>query len=465
MNEVIQRFKPLFEPESIAFVGATPNSQKWGYMILSQLLGWNYEGKIYAVNPNESGSIQGLDVFPSISSLPESPDLAVIVTPQRAVVDIMKECADRKVRAGLIITSGFAEVAGEEGREIQQEITDIARESGMIFVGPNSNGISSPPSKVNLFMNALPMRLQPGSLAITSRSGSVGTSLAMMATFYRVGYSRFVSNGNEACLSMEDYIEYLGEDEKTKVIAGYTEGIRDEGKFLEVAQKTAWKKPLVMLMAAGTEAGARAARYHTASRGKGQESFYKAACKQAGIIRVSDVDELFYTASAFLRQPLPEGRRVGILTIGGGWGVVASDACVRAGLDVVEFPQETYRKLGETLPWWWNPNNPVDTATSLSYRPCLEAIASCPTVDMVLVLWFSGKMLPGTEDLCVVMDELMQQFHKPIVFCNGGYQDKEVTREMGLRQLVPCISVNQAVRNLAALASYSEHLSQGARGK
>jgi acetyltransferase len=465
LSEVTEKFKPLFEPRSIAFVGATTNSQKWGYMILSQLLSWNYEGKIYAINPNGNGSILGLDVFPNISSLPESPDLAVIVTPRDAVLDIIKECVARRVRAGLIITSGFAEIAGEEGREIEREITNIAQESGMIFVGPNSNGMASPPSNLSLIMSGLPMKLQSGSLGITSRSGSVGTSLVVMATLYGVGYSRFISNGNEACLHIEDYIEYLGEDPETKVIAGYTEGIQDERRFLEVAQKVVMKKPLIMLMAGGTEAGAKAARYHTASFYGEQESFYEMACKQAGIIRTNDIHELFYTAATFLRQPLPRGRRVGILTIGGGWGVIAGDTCARAGLEVVEFPEETYEKMEKVLPWWWSRNNPVDTVTSMSWRPCLEAMVSCPVVDMVLVLWVSGKRIPGTEDVCSVVDELIEQYHKPIVFCNGGYQDSESIKEMGERQLVPCTSVSQAVENLAALASYSEHLSLAPGGK
>ena len=461
MNKVVEKFRPLFEPRSIAFVGATADSRKWGFDILWKLLDNKYEGKVYAVNPNEKGSVLGLEVFPSISSLPESPDLAVIATPRSTVLNVIRECVGRKVKAGLIITAGFAELAVEEGGRMEREIVDVARKGQMILVGPNSNGIASPPSKLSLLMTRrFDMPFQQGSIAISSRSGSIGTSVVMMCLYYRIGFSRFVSNGNEADLHIEDYIEYLGEDGETKVILGYTEGIQDADRFLDIARKVTLKKPVIMLMSGVTEAGARAARYHTASFSQEQESIYQAACQQAGVIRVSEIDELFKVGASFLRQPLPRGRRVGILTLGGGWGVVASDACIKAGLDVVTLPEETCGELDKILPWWWSHNNPVDTGASFEWRNCLETLASCPVVDMLLVMWVSGKEMMLIDEAYPVMENVMERYHKPVVLCSGGFVDQEAIEKLGKRQLIHFSSINQAAKALASLADYSQYSSR-----
>jgi acetyltransferase len=459
MSKVIEKFRPLFEPRSIAFIGATANSQKWGFVILSELLNNGYRGGVYAVNPNERGSVLGLEVFPSVSELPELPDLAVIVTPQATVPNIISECVGKGIRASLVITAGFAEIGLEAGSRMEQEIVDIARRGRMILVGPNSNGIASPPSKLDLLMTRRLELVHQGPLAITSRSGSVGTTVAKRCVDQHIGFSRFVSNGNEADLHIEDYIEYFGEDEETKVILGYTEGIEDGRRFLDIAKRVAREKPIVMLMSGVTEAGARAARYHTASFYYGREPTYELAYQEAGIIRVNDIDELPNIGAAFLRQPLPKGRRVAILTLGGGWGVVASDACIEAGLEVVELPEETYRELDRFLPWWWSHNNPVDTATSIQWRGCLEALASCPRVDMLLLMWVAGKEVTPVEEVYPVMESLMEQYHKPIILCSGGYVNQNTIEELGKRQLISYSSVNQAVKALTSLADYAEYLS------
>lgn len=459
MNKVIEKFKPLFEPRSVAFIGATANSQKWGFMILSGLLDNGYEGKVYAVNHNVGGSVLGLEVLPSVSELPEVPDLAVVVTPQSEVPGVIRECVGKGIRASLVITAGFAEVGLEEGRRMEQEIVDIARRGQMMLVGPNSNGIASPPSRLYLLMTKRLDLIRRGTLAITSRSGSIGTTVAKRCVDEYIGFSRFVSNGNEADLHIEDYIEYFGEDEETKVILGYTEGIQDGGRFLDIVRKVSLKKPIVMLMSGITEVGARAARYHTASLYYGRGTTYELACREAGIIRVDDVDELLNVGATFLHQPLPHGRRVAILTLGGGWGVVASDACVKAGLEVVELPQETLKRLDKFLPWWWSRGNPVDTGASFEWRGCLETLAACPVVDMVLLMWVAGKELTPVEEVYPVMEALMEQYRKPIILCMGGYVTRDTIEELGKRQLIAYSSINQAVKALTSLANYAEYLS------
>lgn len=464
MDNVIEKFKPLFEPRSIAFIGATANSQKWGFVILSRLLNHGYSGKVYAVNPNEKGNVLGLDVFPNVSGLPEVPDLAVVVTPQAVVLDVIKECVERGVRASLVITAGFAELGLEEGKRMERDIVDVARRGQMILVGPNSNGIASAPTKLDLLMSKRLKVIRQGSVGITSRSGSIGTALVVRCVDEHIGFSRFISNGNEADLHIEDYLEYFGEDEETKVILGYTEGIQDSKRFLNTARKVSMKKPIIMLMSGVTEAGARAAQYHTASPHYGQEPIYELACHEAGVVRVDDIDELVNVGAAFLRQPLPKGRRVAILTLGGGWGVVASDACIKAGLDVVTLPEETLRELDKFLPWWWSRNNPVDTVSSLEWRSCLETLAACPKADMVLLMWVTGKEVTPLEEVYPVIESLMEQYLKPIIVCSGGNVVRETINEQDKRQIIAYSSINQAVKALASLANYAEYLSSMSRG-
>ncbi len=459
MDDMNLKMRHLFDPRSIAFVGATNRTDKWGFRILSGLLHYGYRGKVYPINSSEREDILGMKPLPRVSSIPEPPDLAVIVTPQPTVLGIVNECVEKGVKACLVITAGFAELGRKEEEKLENQIVDTARKGGMMLVGPNSNGIMSMPSNLYLLMSRRLERIQSGSLSITSRSGSVGTSVLALCVDRNFGFCRFVSNGNEADLHIEDYLAFYGEDETTKVILGYTEGIRDGDRFIEIAQGVNRKKPVVMLMAGSTDAGARAARYHTASSSGGSELLYQRACREAGIVRVDDIEEIFTIGASFIRQPLPKGRRVGILTIGGGWGVVASDACTRAGLDVTELPEETLKRMDNYLPWWWSRNNPVDTGASLEWRGCLEALAECRDVDMILVMWVAGKEMTPATELCPVMESLIEQYHKPIILCSGGFETREAVEEFGKRQLVAFHSIDQAVKALSSLVGYSEYLS------
>ena len=459
MNKTFNKIRPLFEPQSIAFIGATSNRKKWGNLILSQLLHNGYKGRIYAVNPTERESILGLKPFPNVSAIPESPDLAVIVTPQATVPGVVRECVRKKAKACLVITAGFAELARKEEEKIEQEIVEIARNGNMVLAGPNSNGIASSPSSLCVLMSKRLGLAHQGSISITSRSGSVGTTVAGICIKRNFGFSRFVSNGNEADLHIEDYIEYYGEDDKTEVILGYTEGIKDGERFLEITKRVSREKPIIMLMSGVSEEGAKAAHYHTAASYEGQESLYRRACQESGIVRVDDIEEIYSIGASFLRQPLPKGKRVGILAVGGGWGVVATDACVKAGLEVIKLPEETLRELDKFLPWWWSRNNPVDTGASFELRGCLEVLAACSAIDMILVMWVAGKEMTPVEEILPVMESLLEKYHKPVILCSGGYENEEAVEELGKRQLVAFHSINQAVKALTSLARYSEYRS------
>jgi len=228
----------------------------------------------------------------------------------------------------------------------------------------------------------------PGPIAVVAQSGNVMDSLARLISISGQGCSVCVASGNEASLHIEDYLEYLAGDEHTKVILSYVEGFKDGGRFIEVAREVGKKKPIVMVKAGRTQAGARAAASHTAAIA-GSDSIFDAVCRQAGIIRAASLDEMVNIGLALLRQPLPKGRGLGIITAGGGWGVLAADACAALGFDVVRLPEATIAKLDKLLPAWWNRGNPVDLVAGAAAEDIFEAIdlvMQVPAVDAMMFL-------------------------------------------------------------------------------
>ena len=470
-----QKFEPLFRPRSITFIGASKSPMKWGFIVLANLIAGGFKGKIHPVNPRES-EILNLKVYRSVDDVPEVTDLAVIVTPPSSVIPVIEDCSRKGIRAVLVISAGFAEV-GEEGKKLQREMADIARKGNMIMVGPNCNGLMC--SASSLYPQMPPIFPKPGPLAVVSQSGNVGVSVVSRGMTKVFGFSYSISSGNEACLNLTDFIEYLGEDPQTKVILSYVEGIREGRRFLEVARRVTRTKPIVMIKAGATAAGVRAAFSHTAAL-SGSESTFAAAAKQAGIIRAADIDELFHIGAALARQPLPSGRRVGIVTAGGGWGVLAADACARVGLDVVELPEETVSELDAFLPSWWSRSNPVDLVAGMregDIRNSLEALLRCPRVDGVIVLGLRTGLPERDEapspsvdwmassggDFLGDVPQLIDKYGKPILLASDtSFGDidmgKYVSEALGDKGLL-CYSLpDQAAVAFSSLAQYGEYL-------
>lgn len=399
MSRYIKNFKKLFNPKSVAFIGASSNMSKWGFRILLNLLNGGYKGTIYPINPHEK-EILGLQVYQNLSSLPNPADMMVIVVPPESVPSIVGEAANIGIHAGVVITAGFAELGGE-GERLQQEFAGIARSVNMVLVGPNCNGINSPDSC--LYCTMPPIFPKPGRLSIVSQSGNVGASILRRAVAYDLGVANYAASGNEAVLQCQDYLEYYAQDPQTAVVAAYIEGLRDGSGFFEVAKNVTINKPVIAIKVGHTEAGARAAKSHTGAL-SGSDRSFNALCKQSGIIRVDNIDELFFAVSAFSTQPLPKGNRVGIITQGGGWGVLAADACSRAGLNVIRLPDEVIKKLDSFLPAWWSRNNPVDLVAGLKanqLKNSVEILLDCPQIDAVVVLvgierlWRMGNPIFG----------------------------------------------------------------------
>ena len=485
-SKITKKFEPLFTPRSVVFLGASKDPKKWGFIILANLLEGGFPGRIFPVNPREE-EILGLKVYRNTEHIPEIPDLAIIVVPPRSVVPVLKECASKGVKAAVIITAGFAEI-GDEGERLQRAMVQIARSNGMILVGPNCNGIMNPSAK--LYAQMASIFPHPGPVAIVAQSGNVAFSIARRAMVRGFGCSKYISTGNEADLHCEDYLEYLASDPQTKVILIYVEGLRDGRRFYQMAKDVSKKKPIIVLKGGESSAGAKAAMSHTASLA-GSSSVFAAACAQAGLIRVRDTDELLNAGLSFLRQPLSRGRRVGIVTAGGGWGVLAADACARQGLEVISLPEETVSALDSFLPAWWNRGNPVDLVAGVrgnAVVKSVETLLQCSIVDSVMLLgimsalptWRPQRATP--EDIgqweesallaiCDIFDELSglaTRFQKPVIvasdipFADVSFETK-LLYTLGKRDHVCYAQPQQAAAALANLVRYSQYVGRLSR--
>jgi acyl-CoA synthetase (NDP forming) len=283
------------------------------------------------------------------------------------------------VPGGLVLSAGFAEL-GEEGRSLQDEMVKRARTGGMVLIGPNGQGIAVPGAKLYPWFPAfLP---DPGPIGIATQSGSVATILSEKLAEFRFGCSKVISAGNCADLGWADYLEYFGRDADTKVILLHMEGLDDGQAFFAAAKKVSMAKPVVILKAGRTKVGSSAAATHTGVLA-GSDHIFSSACRQSGIIRVDTMEEAVVTAAALVSTPLPAGRKVAIITGGGGFGVIAADAAEQMGLEVVGLSESTIEKLRERLPSWWAPNNPVDLVAGLGYADA---------VDLIPILMESGEV-------------------------------------------------------------------------
>ncbi|MFC1895612.1 acetate--CoA ligase family protein [Thermodesulfobacteriota bacterium] len=480
--EVTKKFEPLFNPRSVAFVGASNERSKWGFVILNNLINGGYQGKLYPVNPREE-QILDLTVYKSIGDIPESPDLAVIIVPPLSVVSVLRECIDKGIRAGIVITAGFAEL-GDQGLGLQQEMVDVARSGGMILVGPNCNGIMNPWNKVHIqFPAFFP---PPGPIAVVAQSGNVVDSMARQIMLRGFGCSRCVSSGNEADLHSEDYFEHLAEDPHTRVILAYIEGFKDGQRFFDVAREVTRKKPLVILKAGKTLAGAKAARSHTAAIA-GSDAVFEAVCSQSGVIRAKSLGEMLNIGVSFLRQPLPQDHSVGIVTGGGGWGVLAADACTDLGLDVVSLPEETISELDSFLPPWWSRGNPVDLVAGglgeVMFKS-VELLLACPSVDGTLVMsimpvlrlptlspsadarekeCWEENMVQAVVQVIGRFNTLAERYQKPVIVASeqmfaDAMSETRIIQALGQMNAVCYQMPHHAAVALASLVRYGKYL-------
>ncbi len=374
----------LFNPRSVALIGASATPGKWGYHVLFNILKADFSGQVHAVNP-KGGSVLGMECRRSLSEVPGAVDLAVITTPAPTVLNLIEECGRKGVKHAVVITSDFSET-GAEGARMERELVAKARKYGMRLVGPNTMGIYS--AKSNLHALLPPVMPRHGGLSMFSQSGNVGVQMLYWGNNKGVGFEKFVSSGNEGDLKCEDYLRYFADDEATRVIIAYMEGLDPDSALYPVAHAVSHKKPILIFKGGRTDTGGKAAASHSGAMACSSKVL-RAAFHQAGIIEVEDSQELMDCASLLAVYPIPQGKRVGILTRGGGWGVITADACEEQGLVVPKLPDRIIDRLNKILPQFWSHGNPVDMAATLGAQPyldCMETLAHWDGVDSIIAL-------------------------------------------------------------------------------
>ncbi len=374
----------LLRPKSVAVVGASRRAGSIGNGMLKHLVGSGFTGPVYPVNPT-ADSVNSVPSFPSIGALPTVPDLAVIVVPKHKVLGVVRECVATGVKGIVVITAGFREVGGD-GVELERELLALVRENGLRMVGPNCMGVMNTSPDVSMNATFAPTMPPNGPIAFMSQSGAMGMTILDYASEYGIGISQFVSMGNKADVSGNDLIEYWQDDDEVGVILMYIEGFGNPRHFTTLARRATRRKPVLAVKAGRSEAGAKAASSHTGALAQ-VDIATDALFAQCGVLRADTVEALFDAAIAFSKAPLPQGRRVAILTNAGGPGIIIADACEGFGLEVAPLSDETQSRLREHLPAEASVANPVDmiaSATPEQVERAMRIIVADPGIDAVI---------------------------------------------------------------------------------
>ncbi|MCG2740009.1 MAG: acetate--CoA ligase family protein [Syntrophaceae bacterium] len=399
----------LFYPRSIAFVGASGTLGKWGYRLFCNVTAGGFAGQIYLVNP-KGGRIAGRQAFKSVAEIPGPVDLAVVTIPAPKVLELIPQFKEKMIKNMLLITSGFAET-GAEGRRLEEELVRESRAAGILILGPNTMGICNPHD--NLFCCGSSVRPRPGATAIVSQSGNLGVQLMGFAEHEGVGIRAFSGSGNEAMITIEDYMEVFEVDELTQTVVLYLESVKNGRRFFESARRVGRKKPVVLLKGGRTQAGNRAAASHTGALAANNRVF-DAAARQAGIVVVEQPMELLDLSAAFSSLPFPRGNRVALMTLGGGWGVVASDLCVEYGLAIPDLSPELIARIDNILPPYWSRSNPIDLVGEVGPHiplQVMEELMEWDGCDAVIHLGILGmrasltQMITSIRTVDPVMDK------------------------------------------------------------
>jgi len=385
----------FFSPKNVAVIGATEAAGSVGRTTLWNLISSPFGGTVFPVNPKRP-SVLGIKAYPTVAEVPAKVDLAVVVTAAPSVPGIIRECVQAGVKAAVVISAGFQEL-GPDGRRLQEQVREQAQAGGMRIIGPNCLGIMSPVTGINASFAASMAR--PGNVAFISQSGALCTAVLDWSMEANVGFSRFVSIGAMVDVGWGDLIDYLGGDHHTRSILIYMESIGDPRSFLSAAREVALRKPVILIKAGRTAAGGKAAASHTGAM-TGSDDVLDAAFRRCGVLRVTNISELFYMAEVLSKQPRPRGPRLTILTNAGGPAVLATDALLAAGGQLTDLSPETMSALNALLPPHWSRNNPVDILGDAGpdrYAKALEIAATDPNSDGLLVILTPQAMTDATK--------------------------------------------------------------------
>lgn len=444
----------FFKPRSIAVVGASRDQNKIGHVILKNIIDAGFKGKLYPINP-KADEIINLKCYRSVLDVIEEIDLAIIAVPADAAVQAVKECGIKEIEAIAMITSGFAEIGNEEA---EREILSLLKQHHIRLIGPNMLGLLDSHSNLDtIFLPRLRLtRPHPGGISFVCQSGAVGSAMLDLAATQGYGFSKFISYGNALDLNECDFLEYLANDSKTKVICVYIEAIKDGKRFMKVAKQVSQKKPIIAIKGGTTEEGRQAALSHTASLG-GSFEIYKGAFKQTGIIYAENLEELFDFARILDKSIPPKGDRVQIMTNGGGYGILCADNVAENNLKLAVMSPETRKYLQKNTSPISIIKNPIDLAGDADtkrFELALEACIKDKNIDVILaVILYQTPLI--TSDIVSIVSELNSLKKKPIVVVSTGGDFTELHKRNLEYRGIPCYTFpSNAVKSIKALCNY-----------
>ncbi|MEM0118072.1 MAG: GNAT family N-acetyltransferase [Conexivisphaerales archaeon] len=423
-------------PRGVAVIGASRDRTSIGGELFWNIIESGYKGAVYPVNAN-ADVVQSIVAYKSVLDCPGPVDVALICVPARFVLDVAKECYRKGVKGLVVISSGFAEVGGD-GIKLQRELVSLCNNTGMRLIGPNCMGIINTNPEVSLNAQFAPYKPLAGKIGFLSQSGALGIAVIEHATRLGLGLSSFISVGNKADISGNDLIQYWENDEDTEVILLYLESFGNPRKFARIARRVTKKKPIIAVKGGRSAAGFRATQSHTGAMLAASDVTVDALFKQTGVIRVDVLSEMFDVAALLSTQPLPKGKRVGIITNAGGAGILASDACENYGLEVPEYSQETQQMLRSFLRAEAGVRNPVDmiaSATPEDYGRAIRAVAEDKLIDSLIVIFIPPISVSASDVAKVILQEA-----------------KRINKELGK----PVLSVFMATHGISELLSDGE---------
>jgi acetyl coenzyme A synthetase (ADP forming)-like protein len=448
---------PFFSPLSVAVVGASRKPGKVGHEVLKNILNSGYKGAVYPINP-EANDILGVKCFQSLLDVPGSIDLVIVAVPASLVLKIAEDATRKNVRELVIISAGFKE-SGSEGAKLERELMTICKSSGIRVLGPNCLGLIDAYTPLNA--SFAPEMPKAGSIAFVSQSGALGTAVLDWALTQDIGFSKFVSLGNEADINETDMIESLVDDPNSNVILLYIEGISDGDNFMRVAKEASTRKPIIVLKSGISQAGARAASSHTGALA-GSDIAFSVAFRGAGVIRVETAEELFDLAEVLSTQPLPSGPNVGIVTNAGGPGILATDACEKYGMKMASMSPEIVAKLREKLnpaSGFFNPVDILGDASPEEYKFGLETILESEDVNEALIILTPQAMTHPVETAKNIIEIKKNHKDKPIVASFIGGNSVEQAVKLLEEAAIPNYEFpERAIRALSSLSRYGERL-------
>ena len=459
MSKQDKNIKYLFEPRSIAVIGASGDKGKIGYSVLNNIIRGGYQGKIYPINP-KGGEIEGIKAYKSIMDINGEIDIACITIPAKFVVDSVRQCAAKGVKYGIVITSGFSEIGNSAD---ERKMVEIANEKGMRILGPNIFGLYT--AEVSLNTTFSGSNIPSGGLGIVTQSGALGLTMIGQATVSNVGLSTIISVGNKADVDEADLLEYLITQERTKVILMYMEGVRDGERLVEVLKRATKIKPVVIIKSGRSQRGAMAAASHTGSLA-GSDGVFDDIIKQCGALRAENMKEAFDWSKFLSNNPLPKGENTVIITNGGGAGVLATDACEKFGVNLYDDLENLKTIFSPATPEFGSTKNPVDItgqAQAEDYTKAFDAALRDPEIHAVLGVFCETSRFTH-DDFDQAVEHNYRQFKaagKPIAFgLLGGETVFEYTMEARRKNIPVYEDIYEAVSSMGAMYAFKRYVDE-----